>query len=148
MKYAIGGDKTSSLIACSESKMTIVMMKSPSGSLILPLFISFDDSIKAEASISIFSTNTTDVGTYRMNVREVDFESGLIRVTEITLEVYMAFDPDEKLRINLNAEPLIARVLSFTRTGNLTIAFNKPIIIPNIEVYNETERLLQDSLVI
>ena len=49
---------------------------------------------------------------------------------------------------NLNAEPLIAQVLSFTRTGNLTIAFNKPIIIPNIEVYNETERLLHDSLVI
>ena len=33
---------------------------------------------------------------------------------------------------------LIASIERFTWSGNLTIAFNKPIIVPPIQVYNAT----------
>ena len=35
--------------------------------------------------------------------------------------------------------PLIAEIYDFTSTGNLTIDFNKPIILPPLMVLNETE---------
>ena len=65
-------------------------------------------------------------------MREVDAESGLIRVTEIRLDVYVAYNPDLEVKVDLNAEPLIARVLSFSQTGNLTIVFNKPFRMPKL----------------
>jgi len=41
--------------------------------------------------------------------------------------------------------PLKASVYGITATGNLTIVFNKPIIVPPIRVDTNVTRLLQDS---
>ena len=70
VKYAIGGDETKFMAACSKSKMTIIVVSSPTGSLELPEFITFDDSVEFEAWITVFSEKKLDVGEYRLNVRE------------------------------------------------------------------------------
>ena len=60
-------------------------------------------------------------------------------MTEVTLDIYDAFDFKAENVIDLNAEPLLANVYSLSNTGNLTISFSKPIEIPPINVHNETE---------
>ena len=42
-------------------------------------------------------------------------------------------------------KPLKAQVYDFTPTGNLTIFFNKPIILPPMEIHNVTQRKLGES---
>ena len=39
---------------------------------------------------------------------------------------------------DVSIEPLEAKVQSLSRTGNLTITFNKPIILPPIEIIRES----------
>ena len=47
----------------------------------------------------------------------------------------------EEEKIN-EAVPLKAKIYDFTPTGNLTITFNKPIILPPIEIiYDQNRRL-------
>ena len=60
------------MVACSDSKMTIEVIGQPSGSLQMPDLIIFDDSVQAEAWIEIFTGNYTDIGKYRLDVREVN----------------------------------------------------------------------------
>ena len=88
LTYAIGADAQSILVACSDSKMTIEVISQPSGGLQMPDFISFDDSVQAEAWLEIFVDNYTDIGKYRFDVREVNQETKQVRVTEITLDIF------------------------------------------------------------
>ena len=41
--------------------------------------------------------------------------------------------------------PLTAEVQEITATGNLTIVFNKKVIIPPIRVYSDESRMLKDN---
>ena len=94
----------------------------------MPEFLVFDDSIDAEAWLYMFTENKSDVGTYRIDVREVNMDTKQVRVTEITLEIYdAALNYSSIDAVDLNAEPLTTKVLSLSPTGNLTISFNKPI---------------------
>ena len=139
VNYALGTEALETLVACSESKMTVKVLSQPSGSLNLPEFLVFDDSIDAEAWLYMFTENQSDVGTYRLDVREVNMDTKQVRVTEITLEIYdNAFNYRSKDAVDFNAEPLTSKVLSLSPTGNLTISFSKPILLPPIEIYNET----------
>ena len=60
----------------------------------------------------------------------------MVRVTEITLDVFdSSFMFKDQAPDNV-MKTLVASIERFTWSGNLTIAFNKPIIVPPIEVYN------------
>ena len=45
---------------------------------------------------------------------------------------------------NTTPEPLTAQIYDITKAGNLTIVFNKPIILPPIELFEESKRQLQE----
>ena len=60
-------------MACSQSKMSILVISTPQGSsLKLPDFIEFDDSVEFEAWIKVRTASLADVGQYRLDVREVN----------------------------------------------------------------------------
>lgn len=107
MSYTIGDELEKFRVACSQSKMSITVMSTPSGLLRFPDFAVFDDSVVSEAWLELFTEDALHVGTYRFDVREEDLVSGNIRVTQVVLEVREPYKIVEK---EINFRPLYAWV--------------------------------------
>ena len=120
------------------------------------------DQVLNQLKVAANSTENSETGVYFINVTEIDLITGYkfthqiqLTVKEPTIEIgTAAISETDKLSEeyfeaillsqnrkvdNPNAVPLKAKVYDFTPTGNLTITFNKPIIIPPVEVESEEE---------
>ena len=137
----------------------------------LPGFATFKED-EAVALIKVESQNNDDAGSYLIEVTETDTFTKFVATTSIEMTIiknmtYTAdglafqtslqskgedelirywFQPERKEKYDSDI-PLEANIFDITATGNLTIVFNKPIIIPPIEFYplNETRKLSESS---
>ena len=120
-------------------------------------------------TLTVHTALLDDIGTYILEVIETDVLTESQKVTQVNLVVLSPLFLDNSksltslyaldkliaakikeilLSFNItktetqSAEyqvPLIAEIYDFTPTGNLTIEFNKPIILPPLMVLNETK---------
>lgn len=84
-------------------------------------------------------------GVYTFIIRETDKRTGFTNSEFVELEVNKLV---QNYVYERSTKPLIAQIYDFSPSGNLTIIFNKPIVLPNLFVHNLTEtepRLLQDE---
>ena len=73
-----------------------------------------------------------------MAIREESWKTGFVRVTNIVLDVFNEYDPDQEAGFESSMNLLTVSIKELTKTGNLTLEFNKPILTPAIKVNNET----------
>lgn len=69
---------------------------------------------------------------------------------EIKLEIFKAvsvsFQNQTAEEDDVNTEPLVARIFDLSQTGNLTIIFSRPIILPPIKIEEiDQGRMLQSE---
>lgn len=118
-------------------------VESPSNNELLT-FMSVDDSKQAQITVKVHidSKPSTKLGhdlagIYNFVIKETDERTGFSSVLNVELVVNRPVNIHE--HEGGERKPLIAKIYDFTPEGNLTITFNKPIILPKIFVHNITD---------